>query len=444
MNMNYPRVLVISHNPFSDTQNNGKTLTAFFKGWPKDKIAQLYLTLDKFDNSVCESYFRFSDLEVLKGLKNRENIGKAMSKNENQLDNEKEIAHRSKIYMLIRNLFLRRSYFLYSIRNMVWSIVKPWNKVNFIDWINNFKPEVIFFQSSNVYKVFDMVEDIRRQYNIPLIMETTDDYVTARISINPFFWLEHFKLLKRYKRAVRNSKCIFAIGDMMAEEYTRRFGGNFKVAMNSIDLKGVIEPYQKIENEKVILTYAGNLGLNRWKVLRKIGEVLEKIAKERGIQAELEIYSINTPKKSILEKLTIDNTMSFKGNLTTEQLIIKRNQSDILVHVESFDKKNKYITRLSVSTKIPEYLLSERCILAVGPKEVASIRYIADNDMGKVITSLNRKVLEEKLIEIIQDRKQREYYIKKGILVAQQNHSFEKNRKTVQDEIMKSIYDIKK
>lgn len=431
----YPRVLVIAHNPFSDTQNNGKTLSSFFKGWPKQNIAQLYLTLDKYDTSVCEKFFRFSDLEVLKGLKNSKNIGKAFYKDDNKEDNEKEEAHKSKIYIFIRNLFLKRSPLLYCARNIIWNIVKPWKKENLKIWLDEFKPEVIFFQSSNVYKIFDMVEDIRKEYNIPLIMETTDDYVTAKFSISPFFWVNYFKLLKRYKMAVNNSECVFAIGDMMAEEYTKRFRGKFKVAMNSIEIDNKVIPYKKVKNEKVVLTYAGNLGLNRWRVLSKIGKTIASIKREDGIDAMLEIYSLNKPKDSILKKLTIPGVMSFNGSLTSEELIDKRNKSDILVHVESFDRKNKYITRLSVSTKIPEYLLSERCILAVGPKDVASIKYIQDNKMGKVITELNREVLKDNLTKIIKDRAERELYIENGIKIAEKNHSFEKNKELVQNEI---------
>jgi len=33
--INYPRVLVISHNAFSLTSNNGKTFSSIFAGWPK-------------------------------------------------------------------------------------------------------------------------------------------------------------------------------------------------------------------------------------------------------------------------------------------------------------------------------------------------------------------------------------------------------------------------
>ncbi|MGN1301784.1 MAG: hypothetical protein ACI4U9_04620, partial [Clostridia bacterium] len=96
--MEYPRVLVIAHNPFSDTQNNGKTLSAFFDGWPKDKIAQIYLTPDKPDYTICENFFRITDLEVLKNFIKKEKCGHIIEK-ESSLENEKERLHKSKFYV---------------------------------------------------------------------------------------------------------------------------------------------------------------------------------------------------------------------------------------------------------------------------------------------------------------------------------------------------------
>lgn len=430
--MEYPRVLVIGHNPFSDTQNNGKTLSAFFNGWPKDKIAQIYLTPDKPDYTVCERYFRITDLEVLKNFIKKENCGHIIEK-ESYLENEKEKLHKNKFYIFIRNLFVKRLPLMYCIRNWFWKKVKPWKKYELENWINEFKPDIVFFQSSNMYVIFDMVNDICNKFNADLFMETTDDYVTKHFSMDPFYLFDINKMTEKYKMLVKKSKCIFAIGDMMAEEYTNRFGGNFKVAMNSIDILNDVIPYDKIQNKEVVLTYAGNLGLNRWKILYLIGKTLKKIQKE-GIKAKLNIYSINKPNKKVLKKLNLENVMSFNGSLNQEQLIEVRNKSDILVHVESFDKKNKYITRLSISTKIPEYMLSERCILAVGPRDVASIKYIKDNKMGAVIDNLQSEIMKEKLREIIVNKEKRNEFIKKAKEISNERHSFDKISKLVQKE----------
>lgn len=427
----YPKVLVIAHNSFSDNQSNGKTLSAFFNGWPKEKIAQLYLTYDKPDITVCNKFYRITDFDVLKQFFTKKDTSKEINEIDAINDNDKQSVHRSKWYMFVRNLFFKRIPLMYCIRNMFWNLVKPWNNEKVKKWIKSFNPDIIFFQSSNVYAIFDMVESIMNMTHAKLYMETTDDYVTTHFSLDPFYWINITKMIDRYRKAINNSETIFAIGDLMAKEYKEKFGGNYQVAMNSVELKNEIISYDEVKNSSILLTYAGNLGLNRWRVLSKIGKALSKLKKDENINAKLEIYSIHTPSKKIIKKLTND-VMSFKGSLNTEELVKKRNQSDILVHVESFDKKNKYITRLSVSTKIPEYLLSQRCILAVGPKDVASIKYISDNKAGYVITSLDENNIKENLKYIILNRSEREYYIKNGKELADNRHSFEKNKQIVQ------------
>jgi hypothetical protein len=52
-----PRILVVSHNPFSDLQSNGKTLAAFFDGWDPERLAQLFFTLDAPSFAVCQRFF---------------------------------------------------------------------------------------------------------------------------------------------------------------------------------------------------------------------------------------------------------------------------------------------------------------------------------------------------------------------------------------------------
>ena len=72
--------------------------------------------------------------------------------------------------------------------------------------------------------------------------------------------------------------------------------------------------------------------------------------------------------------------------VTGEKFIEIRQSSDFLVHAESFDSENKKVTMLSISTKIPEYLSSNRCIVAIGPSEIASINLIKENDLGIVLS----------------------------------------------------------
>ena len=63
--MKKKRILIISANPMSNVYNNGKTLSAFFDNYPKEKLAQLYFSTTLPDNDICSTYFKISDVDML-------------------------------------------------------------------------------------------------------------------------------------------------------------------------------------------------------------------------------------------------------------------------------------------------------------------------------------------------------------------------------------------
>ena len=63
---------------------------------------------------------------------------------------------------------------------------------------------------------------------------------------------------------------------------------------------------------------------------------------------------------------------------------------------------------MSVSTKLPEYLITGRCVIAYGPHEVASIRLIQENALGVAITDLDSEdERKRKLLKVFTDIKLR-------------------------------------
>ncbi len=57
----HPRVLIVTVNPLSKTSNNGKTFASFFRGYPKEKLAQLFFHREAPSSDVCERYYRIGD-----------------------------------------------------------------------------------------------------------------------------------------------------------------------------------------------------------------------------------------------------------------------------------------------------------------------------------------------------------------------------------------------
>jgi len=427
------RVLVISHNSFSDTQSNGKTLSAFFKNWDRENLAQLYFTASVPDFTVCQKYFRITDFDILKGIAFKGIHG-------GRIENERAtniVYNKKGLKSFYFDLFNRYACYLFRLlRDVIWRFVGFESKM-LTAFIDEFNPQVVFFQSSSGTFAFSIVKWVCQTRNIPLVMQTTDDYVTGKLTLSPFFWIHHFHLKKAYKWAVSYADCVIAIGDKMAHEYKIRFGGNYYVAMNSIQDPRL--PAYVSGTEKIRFLYAGNLGLNRWKVLSLIAVCLEELYLEEKLFGELSIYSLIEPNNDVLNYLNVNCFSQFRGSLDTDDLNREKSLSDILVHVESFDTKSKHITRLSVSTKIPEYLISKRCILAVGPSDVASMEYLAKNDLAVIVNYNNKSKIKSALKKIIIDEQVRIKYSIIGFEHAILWHDADLTSKNIDNIISKAV-----
>lgn len=419
-----PRVLVVAHNPFSDVQNNGKTLTGFFEGWPRDRLAQLYLTLDEPSFTVCGNFYRVTDLDVLKDLLRlgSSSAGPVQQTSWQSDSKVKASLSRSRLYRLVRRVFLARLPLALMIRSVVWRRGRR-DDDRLRQWLDDFAPELVFFQSSSATFAFDLVEQICADRRIPLIVETTDDYLTPGSRWSLTGRLYYRGMQRVYRRAVTRAYAVVAICQKMADEYRRRFGGSYVLAMNSVAIEETSPPTALTPDRPAVLHFAGNLGLNRWRVLASVGRALDELAERHGITAQLEIYSIDEPEPAVLEALTTSRRVRFCGAVGHDELREHRARADVVVHVESFDRRNRHVTRLSVSTKIPEYMASDRVIFAVGPGDVASIEYLRDNEIGQVVTEDSPPLVADALRALLTDEALRVRLRERAMTLAHRNHS---------------------
>jgi hypothetical protein len=431
----YPRVLIISHNPLSDTQNNGKTLSAFFKQWDFDNLAQLYLTTDIPDFSICNKFYQIHDFDILKrAFLNKSVQGRRITYSASyEMKKFKKKIKNSLFLKLARKNITPLFQFL---RDLLWNVA-DYKTHDLIRFVDEFNPQVVFFQSSSGLCAFSLAKWICQSRNIPLVMHTTDDYVSGLFTLDPFFWIQHIRLERAYKWAVSYSDCIVASSEKMAIEYRLRFGGNYFVAQNSIHNPHL--PKYIPVNDKIQFVYAGNLGLDRWKILALIAECFEELHNEEGFSAELSTYSLVEPEKRELLLLNRPPFSYFKGALNTDELNAVFTHSDVLVHVEAFDRKNRHITRLSTSTKIPEYLASGRCIFAVGPNDVSSMQYLAGYDLGVTVMSNNKSKIKLALRDIIINSEKRIKYAEKGKIIAEVKHNADKTAESIYQIISASV-----
>ena len=130
--------------------------------------------------------------------------------------------------------------------------------------------------------------------------------------------------------------------------------------------------------------YVGGLHLGCWESLKEIASALPGLLPDR-LGVHVVIYAPQPDLEGYGAVLTGTPALKVVGSLRAEEVPRVLSDADVLVHVESFDPAARRYTRLSVSTKIPQYMAAGRAILGYGPGESALCQYIVSTGSGRVV-----------------------------------------------------------
>lgn len=385
------KVLVVSHNAFSKVLNNGKTMESIFKEYSKSDLAQVFFSKNENpDFDFCENYFKITDTDVLQSLiKGYAKCGTSLQRPpiETDLINANGQVKSNRLFNFIKS----KVEYITPFRDLLWTF-GSWKTKEFLNWCEDYNPGLIFFVGGNFGFSHKIACFLSEYLKIPLVTYFTDDYLIYPKNRNFIDAFQKMRMKRFYRKTVQQSSLCFAIGDIMAAEYTGYFGKQFFPIMNSIEKEPYI-PY--LENQEINFSYFGGLHLNRWKMLVRLAKSLSN--------ASINVYSMQELSQEIADEFK-DSGIVYKGGVSGMELKKMILKSDILLHVESDDKFNQSLTKLSVSTKIPEYLMSGRLVVGYGPKDVASMKVLSDNGIGIVLDSSSLEdSLTMQLFKIISD-----------------------------------------
>ena len=428
MNIDFPRLLVISHNLFDRTNNVGKTLQSLLSKWPQDKLSSLYFRNEYPKEYFCSNYFLLDDKDVLKSFLT---FGKYKSgiAFENSITGNAECTDTEKGLYRLGN---RRKPSVSLCRDLLWH-AGTWKNEKLSDWIKKVEPEVVLFVPNDYELAFDVLWYVKTLTNAKVITFYMDDVFYYQQKASGINAIRRNRLFKDGQKCAAISECLFTTCKLMSEEYTKLFHKKCFEFGNCIDTVS----YRESSNAIPIISYIGNLHSNRWKSILEIGEAINQFNHINDANYRLDIYSASDlPKKTRL--MIEDNKgVSFCGALSPSEVREKQLQSDILVHVESMDEVSKASTRLSVSTKIFEYLSVGRAIFAYGPNDIASMQYLEQT--GASVNCYDKSKLMEKLEKLLSSREYREELGQKGVGFALEHCQKERESKRFCDTVIGTI-----
>ena len=418
-------ILIVSYESWRDTNNGGNVLSNIFSAFPDANIAQIYCSGEKPQNTICKKYFQISDAMLLtkeKGCRLEEkNYGREDSE---QIECTENII-KNKIPAILKEISLLA-------REMLWEVFN-WKTKALDSFVKEFNPDIIFAPCYSYFHVSKLALYVKNLAKCPMISYISDDnYSLKQFRFSPSFWINRLITRKWIRKHFSECSLVYTMTEMQKKEYEALFGCQMKVLCKSAEF---VERKKKV-SDPVQIIYAGGLYLNRWKILRELVAVLEQINFKK-VKAELHIYSGSKLNARVEKRLNDKRNSFLHSQISYEELIKKYMESDIAVHVESFDIKNRLITRLSFSTKIIDCLSSGCAVLAIGPSMQAGISYLKEHDAAICVD--NAKDLYCVVNRLLNDIRIIEEYVAKANGLGRLNHqkqNIEKNIRKDFDEVI--------
>lgn len=429
----YPRVLVISHNTFCDTTAMGRTLNGFFQAWKTENLAQLYFHNEIPTTDICCNYFRITDIDVLKSIFTQKHYYSKFSKASIQIGRinpREDKGLISVLYQFARN----RSSLIYYFRSTIWKLGK-WYSIDLKRWIDDYNPQVVFFASGDYEFSYKIAKKICDYKKIPLILYCCDDnYLIKYPFYSIFRRIYHYVFLKKVKEVFDITKVVITICNQMASDYNSFFNIRCETIYTSYSQEAQAIQLKSHDYEFKFL-YLGNLGLNRHKPLIELAHSINS-NQLAGNDSYIHVYS-SEKRKRILKAFSKEPGIIFHGEVGKSEVDKIIQKSEYVLHVESFRKKEIEKIRYSISTKIPDLLASNSNILVYGPRNVASVDYLANSNAAIILSKDNLLADLQHYMSESEDIKQKRRVNAKKLVV--NNHDSIKNRERLKHVIQTGI-----
>jgi glycosyltransferase involved in cell wall biosynthesis len=262
----------------------------------------------------------------------------------------------------------------------------------------------------------------------PVIPHFTDHWIDTRFVGSPMGRHLRRRLLFWLERVLGRSPVIFAMSELMAEEYARRFQKDCRVFTTLVEEEPYLRAVRRTrhDGEAIRFVYAGSLGLERWGVLQALARALQALRTE-GPVGTLEIYCSDEDRRAYKKAIEIPGVAYMREWVPASELPELFVNADVLVHVESPSPRLLPYTRYAFSTKLSQYMMAARCLLLIGPPEAGSMREVLRTGAGVVIGSTSRQQIETALRRILGDQAYREEMGRRARMLAREH--FEATRR---------------
>lgn len=392
------RVLLITRECLRTDSNEGNVLINLFENQPME-LANIYCKPGVPDKDICKGrYFQLTDKMALKYVLKHEKMGQLVTAEEAKSVKEeapKAQKENKKFYDFFRG---HNWEIFYLGRELLWSMADFRNE-KLDAFVEEFAPDVIFAPLCYSRYVLRLHQYVIQKAGCLAVTYIYDDlYSLKQLRFSPIYWCNRFLLRAEIRKALPYYKFAYTMTEQQAAEYENMLNISMKVLRKA----GPGNVVAKVPHEGIRLIYAGGTYYGRDMTLTYVADTVRAL-NQRGVKTQLDIYTSSPMKQKLQKKLDDGECCHVHDVVPFSELQNLYAASDIALHVESFEKKNALLTRLSFSTKIVDCLASGCAVVAICPDMNAGWQYLRDEEAAICIDDVNR--VSEILSDLIMNDK---------------------------------------
>lgn len=391
-------IIIVSNIELDESNAAGNTFSNWMSEWPNTNIASIYCRGSKPYNKFCSQYYSVSPISIAKKFFTPQKIGTYFT-----INNKDTLISHPRESSLVHSSNSTIKKILYLIQEFLVSS-KIWQNRRYERFVKSFNPDIVFYFVKSESFIYNNVAYIKRITNAKSVGFIADDVYSLYTNRGGFLYRIY---RRRFKKLIAISDKLYGASAMLCQEYGKNFNVSLTPLYKGCDLRNAPKEFV---NNPIKIVYAGNLLYGRDVTLEVFAKTLKKINKNSS-RAILDIYSGSNVSQETLERLNIPGTSNFKGKKEYNEIKKILHDADIVLHVESFERKHIEYVHLSYSTKISDCLQSGSMMMVVGPEGIASVEEarsiegaVVIDSMSKLETSINNIVNNPTFI--IQNAKQ--------------------------------------
>lgn len=420
------RVLIVGTIPYNKNTSS-RAFDAYFHNWEKENIRQIFSNTKTPVKGHCGSLYQITDYRLLKRLLHRIiEVGVIFRDEDLPIDwkdNDLEVGN-SFISFLYR-LGSKDTPLKYLLRKWIWK-KKFWNTQLLRDWLDEFQPECVFLAFSDDFFIPEIALFVAERYKIPIMSCIGDDYYfNDHFSVSPFYYIYRWMYKRVIQRVFSHKGSAIYIGDKIRDKYNKEFGLNGETVYLTSDIERHV--FRPINKKHPRISYCGNIRLGRNSSLVDIGKALNEI----DPNYVLEVYSSES-NYEFIKVLKGKPGIDYKGAVPYREVMHIMQDSDIVVIVEGFEKRDVQITKYSLSTKAADAMATGGQIFVYGSMDCGVIEYMVSTQCA-VVCSDQRK-LKELLIHLIENENLQKKLYYQAKMMSYEHH--DKTRNLILSETM--------